>query len=166
MVVLSQLPTTMHGWPEALLDGVVLIVLLFPVLHFLAFQPMLRHIRTREQAEQALQQAHDKLETRVEERTAALVKTNDLLRAEIAERKRVENERAQLIGELQRTLAEVKELSGLLPICADCKKIKDDGGYWNQIEVYVTHHSKAHFSHGLCPDCAKKYYAELESLKL
>ena len=69
-----------------------------------------------------------------------------------------EAERERLIGELQETLAHVKTLRGLLPICASCKKIRDDQGYWNQIEAYVENHTDALFSHGICPDCAKKLY--------
>lgn len=61
---------------------------------------------------------------------------------------------------LQRALAEVKQLSGFLPICASCKKIRDDKGYWNQIESYISQHSEAEFSHGICPECAKKLYPE------
>ncbi len=66
--------------------------------------------------------------------------------------------------ELEIALAKVKTLSGLLPICASCKKIRNDDGYWEQIEVYVKEHSDAEFSHGICPDCGKKiwgkYYKE------
>jgi hypothetical protein len=76
----------------------------------------------------------------------------------LTERKRAEDEREKLIVELQNALAEVKALSGLLPICSSCKKIRDDQGYWNQIEVYISGHSAAKFSHGLCPECAKKLY--------
>lgn len=61
---------------------------------------------------------------------------------------------------LQRALAEVKQLSDFLPICASCKKIRDDKGYWNQIESYISQHSEAKFSHGICPECAKKLYPE------
>ncbi len=61
---------------------------------------------------------------------------------------------------LLRALSEVKALSGLLPICASCKKIRDDTGYWNQIESYIRDHSEADFSHSICPDCAKKLYPE------
>lgn len=61
-----------------------------------------------------------------------------------------------------RAQAEVRELRGLLPICASCKKIRDDAGYWNQIETYVQAHSSAQFSHGICPDCAEKLYAEFD----
>jgi hypothetical protein len=56
---------------------------------------------------------------------------------------------------------ELKVLSGLLPICASCKKIRDDGGYWNQIEIYLKEHSDATFSHGICPQCQEKLYPEL-----
>ena len=61
---------------------------------------------------------------------------------------------------LTKALAEVKQLSGFLPICASCKKIRDDKGYWNQIESYISQHSEAKFSHGICPECAKKLYPE------
>ena len=85
---------------------------------------------------------------------------NRVLQSEIEERKRVENERERLIHELQEALAEVKTLSGLLPICSSCKKIRDDKGYWNQLESYISKHSEAEFSHGICPECAKKLYPE------
>ena len=61
---------------------------------------------------------------------------------------------------LQKALDEVETLNGLLPICASCKKIRDDKGYWNQIESYIESHSEARFSHGLCPDCAEKLYGK------
>lgn len=64
---------------------------------------------------------------------------------------------------LELALKEVKELSGLLPICASCKNIRDDKGYWNQIESYLQIHSKAEFSHSICPDCAMKLYPEFYS---
>ncbi len=61
---------------------------------------------------------------------------------------------------LEKALTRVKTLSGLLPICASCKKIRDDQGYWNQIELYIKEHSMAEFSHSICPECAKKLYPE------
>ncbi|MFA5353587.1 MAG: response regulator [Thermodesulfovibrionales bacterium] len=76
------------------------------------------------------------------------------------ERKRLEREREQLIRELQAALATVKTLSGFLPICASCKKIRNDKGYWEQIEAYISEHSEAEFSHGICPDCARRLYPE------
>lgn len=75
--------------------------------------------------------------------------------------KRAETVRERLIEELQEALARVKTLSGLLPICASCKKIRDDKGYWNQIETYIEAHSEADFSHSICPECARKLYPEL-----
>ena len=100
------------------------------------------------------------LEKRVERRTAELRKTNEYLTREVAERIRAEQEREKMIIELQQALAQVKKLSGLLPICASCKKIRDDKGYWQQIEQYISEHSEALFTHGLCPECAKKLYPE------
>ena len=82
------------------------------------------------------------------------------IRTEITARKTVEEEREKLISELKGALAEVKTLSGLLPICCTCKKVRDDSGYWNQIESYISSHSGAAFSHGYCPDCIKALYEE------
>jgi PAS domain S-box-containing protein len=79
---------------------------------------------------------------------------------DITERKQVEEEHEGLIAELQQALSKVKTLSGLLPICASCKKIRDDKGYWNQIESFISEHSEAEFSHGICPECAAKLYPE------
>ncbi|MBN1295352.1 response regulator [bacterium] len=62
------------------------------------------------------------------------------------------------IGELSQALAEIKTLRGILPICANCHKIRDDKGYWKKVEVYIRDHSEAEFSHGICPDCMKKLY--------
>lgn len=81
---------------------------------------------------------------------------------DITERKLVEKEREKLIKELQDALAEVKTLSGLLPICSHCKNIRDDKGYWNQIESYIRDHSEAQFSHSICPECVKKYYSDFD----
>lgn len=77
-----------------------------------------------------------------------------------AERKQAEEQRDKLVLELQDALARVKTLSGMLPICAHCKRVRDDKGYWNQIEAYIQDHSKAEFSHGICPECMKKHYPE------
>jgi DNA-binding response OmpR family regulator len=77
------------------------------------------------------------------------------------ERKKIENEKKRLINELKEALAKVKLLSGLIPICASCKKIRDDQGYWTQIEAYLKQHSEADFTHGICPDCMKELYPDL-----
>lgn len=81
---------------------------------------------------------------------------------DITERKLVEKDRERLIRELQDALSKIKTLGGLIPICASCRRVRDDKGYWSQIEAYIRDHSEVDFSHGLCPDCAKNYYAELK----
>jgi hypothetical protein len=73
---------------------------------------------------------------------------------------RMEREREDLIRQLQTALAEVKTLSGMLPICCSCKKIRDDKGYWNQIEAYLARHTQASFSHSYCHDCAITFCEE------
>ncbi|ACL01747.1 extracellular solute-binding protein family 3 [Desulfatibacillum aliphaticivorans] len=93
-----------------------------------------KQIRLREAAEQDLKASYDTLEQKVEERTR----------------------------KLKAALSEVKALSGLLPICSHCKKIRDDQGYWKQIESYIQEHSEAEFSHSICRDCAAKHYPELK----
>jgi hypothetical protein len=83
------------------------------------------------------------------------------LQVEIECRKRAEAEKEQVISELKSALAQVKSLSGLLPICSSCRKIRNDNGYWSQIETYIVEHSDAEFSHGICPECLKKLYPDL-----
>ena len=87
-----------------------------------------------------MEDARDNLEKRVALRTNELEKTN---------------------RELQEAIGKVKTLSGLLPICASCKKVRDDQGYWSQIEDYVKQHSDADFSHSICPECMQKLYPEV-----
>lgn len=77
---------------------------------------------------------------------------------DITERKHHETERENLIRDLQEALANVKTLRGLLPMCAGCKKIRDDKNYWVMVETYIEQHSDATFTHGYCPDCARKYF--------
>lgn len=85
------------------------------------------------EASKRLKESYETLEEKVEERTKSL----------------------------QDALSEVKKLSGLLPICSYCKQIRDDKGYWNQIDVYIQEHSEVDFSHGICPNCAEKYFPEM-----
>jgi PAS domain S-box-containing protein len=86
---------------------------------------------------------------------------------DITKRKQVEAEREKLIKDLQDALAEVKTLRGILPICMNCKKIRDDEGAWTQLELYIKEHTGADFSHGMCEQCAEKLYPEVyEKLRL
>jgi len=81
---------------------------------------------------------------------------------DISERVKAQEEREKLIVELKDALSEIKTLSGMLPICASCKKIRNDDGYWEQLEVFIRDHSDAEFSHSICPDCVKKLYPDLK----
>jgi PAS domain S-box-containing protein len=79
---------------------------------------------------------------------------------DVTERKKMEEERTHLIEHLNQMLSKVKTLSGLLPICASCKKIRDDQGYWQQLETFVRQHSGAEFSHSICPECMQRLYPQ------
>jgi hypothetical protein len=93
-------------------------------------------------------------------RKRELAEANRRLQLEMEVRQKIEREMERLIRELDDALAHVKTLSGLLPICARCKKIRDDKGYWSQIETYISQHSTAQFTHSLCPECAVKTLKE------
>jgi PAS domain S-box-containing protein len=79
---------------------------------------------------------------------------------DITERKLIEQEREKLIADLQKALADIRTLHGIVPICASCKKIRDDEGAWHQMEAYISEHTDAQFSHGICKECAKKLYPQ------
>lgn len=79
----------------------------------------------------------------------------------ITAKKLAERERERPFGELQESLKHTKNLQGLLPICAHCKKMRDDEGYWHQVESYVSSHSEATFTHGICPSCMAELYSEV-----
>lgn len=98
----------------------------------------------KEFAEKQLRESYDQLEQRVEERTSELTAINEKLKEQIREREKAESK--------------VKILTGLLPICSHCKKIRDDKGYWNSLEKYLQDHSDATLSHGICQDCLKQHY--------
>jgi len=87
--------------------------------------------------------------------------TEKMLVDDIVARIKTENENTVLISNLREALAEVKSLSGLLPVCSCCKKIRDDKGYWNKLEVFIEERSEAQFSHGMCPDCAQELYPDV-----
>ncbi len=83
----------------------------------------------------------------------------------ITKRKKAEEDREKLIVEIREALSKIKTLSGLLPICSSCKKIRNDRGYWEHIEIYIRDHSEADFTHGICPECAEKLYPEYHKKK-
>lgn len=86
------------------------------------------------------------------------------IKIQIAQRREIEEKREALIAKLEDALNDVKTLTGLIPICASCKKIRNDSGYWEQIESYIHQHSGADFSHGICPDCLEKLYPKNQDL--
>jgi len=83
----------------------------------------------------------------------------------LTERREAMAAQKRLIAQLEEALSKVKTLSGLLPICSACKKIRDDQGYWSQVEGYIQEHTDARFTHSYCPECARKYLAKLDSGK-
>lgn len=80
---------------------------------------------------------------------------------DITARREFEEERKKLLTKLQNALNEIRTLKGILPFCSFCKKIRNDTGYWEQVDVYITRHSEADISHSICPDCARKNYPEI-----
>lgn len=94
------------------------------------------------------------LRKRLRAQNLEIQKANEEIRKEMEQRKRAEEEKDRLLAELREALTNVKTLKGLIPICAWCKKIRDDKGYWQQLEAYLKEHSEAELSHGICPDCA------------
>ena len=81
---------------------------------------------------------------------------------DITVRKHLEEERERLIGQLKAALNDVRTLEGLLPICASCKKVRDDKGYWSQIEVYLRTRAAVEFTHGICPECSERLYGDMK----
>lgn len=128
-------PQRVAGAMAALLVFMVLVMGVWRYVSVLRLNRKLTEsIKKRDMAEQQLQEAYTTLEQKVSERTR----------------------------DLQRALSEVRALSGLLPICSHCKRIRDDKGYWNQLESYIQKHSEAEFSHSICKECAKKLYPDLD----
>jgi hypothetical protein len=80
-------------------------------------------------------------------------------------KRKADEEKNNLIAALQQALATIKKLNGILPICSSCKKIRDDNGSWKEMEVYISEHSEADFSHGYCPECGKKALEEFAAFK-
>jgi len=120
---------------------------------------VLLHIRRaieKQRAQETIAKDHRELE----KMNAQLIEINRELEKEVLERRKAEDEKEKLIVELKESLAKIKTLNGLLPICSWCKKIRNDAGYWQQLESYIGQHSGAEFSHGICPDCLREKYPE------
>lgn len=100
------------------------------------------------------------LRQRLQDRNKKIQMAHERIKIEVDNHKRTQKEKDNLIVELKDALREVKTLSGLLPICMHCKKIRDDRGYWNKLETYLYKHADAEFSHSICPDCEKNFYPE------
>lgn len=79
---------------------------------------------------------------------------------DVTDRKRLEEEMVRLVDELQEIICRIKKVSGLLPICSSCKKIRDDGGDWKQVEEYINEHFKVEFTHSICPECVERFYSD------
>ncbi len=120
-------------------------------------------ITEQKKSQDALRSAFDDLEMKVQERTEELIQVNRDLRNEIDERRKIEQEKEKLIFELQEAIERIKTLSGIVPICMYCKQIRDDKGYWNNLEKFISEHSEAQFSHSICPKCFREKYPELNS---
>ena len=88
--------------------------------------------------------------------TIAMARHGDLMRL-----RRVCGELEERNRQLSKALEEIKTLRGILPVCAYCKKVRDDEGYWEQVDVYLAHHAGAEISHGICPDCMRKHYPDI-----
>lgn len=114
--------------------------ILYPLGAFMIGTLLNYHLR-QENLQEELKESYAKVEQQVKERTAELSLAN---------------------SELEKALSEVKTLRGFLPICSTCKKIRDDKGYWNQLESYIEARSDAAFTHGICPDCQEKFFSELD----
>jgi hypothetical protein len=134
-----------------LIDTVLIFLVVLPLGIAAGMAVYYFPIRQMYRAEKDERESREKLEM-----------THKELQAETVERKLAEEAREQTISELKDALARVKQLSGLLPICASCKKIRDDKGYWNQLETYVSSHSSAEFTHSICPTCIKELYPDIK----
>lgn len=90
----------------------------------------------------------------------ALENYSKRLKEEVTMRKQAEKEKETVIENLNKAIRNIRTLSGLLPICSHCKKIKDEKGKWHKLELYLYEHSEADFSHGICPECAEELYGD------
>lgn len=150
----------MHKTKDGKIRDVRVITRVLDLSGHKVFQTIWHDITEQKRAEEELNRHREHLEELVSERTAELSRVNEQLQLDIIVRKSAEQGREELIHELKEALANIKTLKGLLPICAWCKKIRDDKGYWTKVETYIREHSDALFTHGICPGCLKKVSPE------
>jgi transcriptional regulator with GAF, ATPase, and Fis domain len=124
------------------LSGILILLDGEPIKDVGFYSAIIEFLAVRIGAELERYYIEEKLKQQVVKRTAELNKTNQ---------------------ELKKALTDIKTLQGILPICSKCKNIRDDRGFWQQVESYISKHSQASFSHAICPNCEKEYYADLES---
>ncbi len=120
-------------------------------------------VKALKQKNAELRKARNEQEAKVKERTAALVAANKNLEMQMRLRQMALEKNEELIEKLHHALEDVRVLSGLIPICAHCKNIRDDEGFWCRIEDYLQAMTPAQFSHGICPDCLEKHYPDFDS---
>ncbi len=141
---------------ESLSQLVIFILVIVFTIYILSIT-VLDRARITEQ----FKSVNDHLEQIVETRTSALEHTNSELTKEVEARKQVELDLEKTIENLQSALGNIRTLSGLIPICASCKKIRDDKGYWNSVEKYVHEKTSAELTHSICPECMARLYPEV-----
>jgi len=124
------------------LSGILILLDTEPIEDVGFYSTIIEFLAVRIGAELERYYIEEKLKQQVAERTAELNKTNQ---------------------ELKKALSEIETLQGIIPICSTCKNIRDDKGFWQQVESYISKHSQASFSHAICPECEKEYYADLET---
>ena len=170
--------TIRHAIYSIILAGSVILVVMLLLLNRTVFNPIINfsnHVLSirktgdvsvrlsshRKDEIGILTSEFDNMLEQIEKESLELEEVNAELQEDISKRKQVEKEREKLITELQTALAEVKTLRGILPLCSYCKKIRDDKGYWEQVDVYIHKYSQADISHSICPECAKEHYPDL-----
>jgi hypothetical protein len=127
---------------DAELSGILILLDVNPIEDVDFYSTIVEFLAVRVGAELERYYIEEKLKQQVAARTAELEKTNQ---------------------ELEKALSEIKTLQGIIPICSICKNIRDDQGFWQQVESYISKHSQASFSHAICPECEKEYYADLKN---
>jgi C4-dicarboxylate-specific signal transduction histidine kinase len=147
VAVMHDKKNLLNKWRQETTRDVALISATF-ITALITLMLALRQRKLRRKAEHRLMEHHQSLEETIRLRTNELQAANTGLKGKNRD--------------LEAAMKEIKTLSGLLPICMHCKKIRDDQGYWKQMETYIHEHSDAQFSHSICRECAEKFYPDLD----